>query len=177
MTPPHPQWSRPRSRAPNLTLAPTIDNLLRQISKSCSRHSIGTRRHPRDGHAMANANEPPAQTSPPQSGGRHQIKRSLTELAVPVKLKSGHHSKHPVQQQVRKDRYQDGREPQTAHPGAIRHSLDLPRPDVLSASRRTSAMASRDDDVSRANSKQPSSKGSKDGKLRKELDKTDGRIE
>ena len=129
---------------------------------------------------MANANEPPAQASPPRSGGRHQIKRSLTELAiVPVKLKSGggHHARHSVQHQQRKDRYNDGREAQTAHPGTIRHSLDLPRPDALSTSRRGSAMASRDEDVSRANSKQPSSKGSKDERLRKEIDRADNRVE
>lgn len=129
---------------------------------------------------MANANEPPVHPSPPRPGGRHQIKRSLTELTGPVKLKSGHHARHSVQHNHpphRRDRYNDDKELQTAHPGTTRRSLDMPRSDALSHSRRPSAMGLRDEDVSRVNSNQLSIKANKDDKLRKELDRTDSRVE
>ncbi|KFH47984.1 hypothetical protein ACRE_011830 [Hapsidospora chrysogenum ATCC 11550] len=144
---------------------------------------------------MANPSELLAQTSPStQRRGRHKVQRSLSELAAPkVDAAAGHRVRHSIHNHHRhhiphrphrKDRHQlrDDREPQTAHPGAIRHSLDVPRPDVLSQSRRTtgSVMAARDEGAgpaSRVNSNQLPSKESKDEKLLKVLDRTDSRVE
>ena len=78
----------------------------------------------------------------PSRSGRHQVKRSITEFTSPGKLK-GHQSRHSIHHHLRKEkhhRHHDERVPQSAHVSRNRHSLDMPRPEVLAHSRRNSAL-------------------------------------
>lgn len=118
-------------------------------------------------------------SSPSRPSGRHQIKRSITEFALPVKLK-GPHSRHSTHI-PRKDRHRhDTREPQSAHPTLVRHSVDMPRPEPLPQSRRESGLVvvvdTKDEDSSKFSPSRLQSQASEE-KLRQERDKAIHRIE
>ena len=109
-----------------------------------------------------------------RSGSRHQIKRSITEFAAPVKL-----SRH------RKDRYHDERGPKV--PGAnlqhqTRFSLDTPRSEGMTPkmspdqSRRPSVMLQREEE-NRTALIQAELKANLEEKLRVEQDKASSRVE
>ncbi|KAK5990384.1 hypothetical protein PT974_08652 [Cladobotryum mycophilum] len=93
--------------------------------------------------------ESPA-TSPSKPGGRHQIKRSLTEFTSPGKLQRAQHQHY----HYRPDRAYDDKPP-TSMPSSImqgRHSVDLPRSENVSPmmspneSRRGSVLIQKDGD-------------------------------
>ena len=128
-----------------------------------------------------NALGSPTVASPTRPGGGHQIKRSLTEFTSPVKTK-GHHSKqsthHPHHHHPhRRHRHRDEKEPQTAHPSVNRGSMDMPRPEVLGHNRRTSALATREELGSRANSTPALNKTLEDESLNREVEKAEHRVE
>ena len=83
-----------------------------------------------------------------RSGGRHQIKRSISELTSPVRLHRHHHNHQ------RRDRHNDDKEPLSANPAtaAARHSLDVSRSEGVTPlitpnqSRRASVMMSQEVD-------------------------------
>ncbi|POR32659.1 Uncharacterized protein TPAR_07162 [Tolypocladium paradoxum] len=96
--------------------------------------------------------KPARSTSP---GGRHQVKRSLTEFTSPVKLHRHHHlHTHQLQHRHHRDHDDDDDTgPPTAYTlPLIRHSLDMPRSEAttpllrLDQSRGASVPVSMDDD-------------------------------
>lgn len=135
--------------------------------------------------ANSNATAPPTTASPPRPrvGGNNQVKRSISGLASPVKLKTGgqrrrnhshHHQHHPYRY---KEHHGNAREVQTAHPVMTRSSLDAPRPDAPAHSRRGSTMAMPPDEgVGRASPHQPMAETREDV-LRKELQRSERRVE
>lgn len=119
-----------------------------------------------------------------RSGGRHQIKRSLTELAAPVKL-SRHH---------RKDRHYDEKgTPQSAAATPMslqqqamynRASLDMPRSEGMTPmkspdqSRRASLMLQREEEARGLYGlDQPESRANTEERLRQERERASLRVE
>merc|ERR1712000_28244 len=119
---------------------------------------------------------------------RHQIKRSLSELASPAK-RSGHSARHSTHHYhghhgYRREKNRDlegASEPQTAHPISGRYgriSLDMPRPEGMHT-RRDSAMAVAlvpRENVETRDVSGNSGRG-KEEKLKRELDKAEVRVQ
>ncbi|KAH7328745.1 hypothetical protein B0I35DRAFT_418212 [Stachybotrys elegans] len=87
-----------------------------------------------------------SRTASGRARGRHQIKRSITELTSPVRL---HLQNHPL----RKDRYNDDKQPQSANPAfQFRSSLEIPQSEGTTPlmspnqSRRASIMLHREEE-------------------------------
>ncbi|VUC28406.1 unnamed protein product [Clonostachys rosea] len=126
---------------------------------------------------MSNLGGREASASITRSGStsRHQVKRSISEIAAPILPRSGHtrHQSH-LSQHLRKERYND----QPAQPGyqmPARYSLDVSRPDVLSHSRHPSIMgAVKDENRSRTSILEAERKASKQDLLRQEREKANG---
>lgn len=94
----------------------------------------------------------------PTRSGRHQIRRSITEVASPPKIQRAieehrHEHRHRHHHSHRKDRQKTEGAPYSALPAFhLRHSLDLPRPNDASLldpshSRRPSGVLHKGDDV------------------------------
>lgn len=104
---------------------------------------------------MSSSNSHPVS---PTRAGRHQIKRSISEIASPPKIQRAvedqrHEHRHRHHPHVhRKDRHKTDSAPHSALPAFnLRHSLDTPRPTDTSAlnlvhSRRPSGLLHKDDD-------------------------------
>ncbi|PNY25503.1 Uncharacterized protein TCAP_04554 [Tolypocladium capitatum] len=102
---------------------------------------------------LKNSLDLPKPTSPPRSGGRHQVKLSITEFTSPVKLHlHHHHHAHQHEHHHRRDHHDDKGPPTAYAPPLIRHSLDMPRSEAATPflipdqSRRASVLVSKDDD-------------------------------
>ncbi|CAI6054756.1 unnamed protein product [Clonostachys chloroleuca] len=122
--------------------------------------------------------EAPASISRTGSTSRHQVKRSISEIAAPILPRSGHsrHQSH-LSQHLRKERYND----QPAQPGyqmPARYSMDVSRPDVLSHSRHPSMMGVvKDENRSRTSILEAERKASKQDLLRQEREKAKSRAD
>lgn len=115
-----------------------------------------------------------------KSGNRHQLKRSITELASPVKLSR--------QQRKDRDRHNDDRPPHAVSANPLlwsRTSVDMPRSEGVTPiispdqSRRPSIMLQRDEENRTSNPvpPPPEPKVNKEERLREEREKTSSQVE
>ncbi|KAF7549561.1 hypothetical protein G7Z17_g6308 [Cylindrodendrum hubeiense] len=114
-----------------------------------------------------------------KSGNRHQLKRSITELASPVKLSR--------QQRKDRDRQHDDRPPHPVSANPFlwsRTSVDMPRSEGVTPiispdqSRRPSIMLQREEEIRAPNpAPPPEPKVNKEERLREEREKTSSQVE
>ncbi|KAL6403621.1 hypothetical protein AUP68_12979 [Ilyonectria robusta] len=115
-----------------------------------------------------------------KSGNRHQLKRSITELASPVKLSR--------QQRKDRDRHNDDRPPHAVSANPLlwsRTSVDMPRSEGVTPiispdqSRRPSIMLQREEENRTSNPlpPPPEPKVNKEERLREEREKTSSQVE